>query len=154
MALLNNTLHMKYLLIILMSLGALNLSAQHRKHDRPSGEKLEAQKVAFFTQKLDLSPEEAQVFWPVYNEYSKQKKEFREKRMPRIDPEEIDDTQATEMLSQHFKNKELSLALDKEYAEKFSKVLAPKKVLMLFVLERRFKEEVLKDLKKRLDHKH
>lgn len=37
--------------------------------------RLESEHVAFLTQALDLSPEEAQAFWPVYN---KAKKEDRE----------------------------------------------------------------------------
>ena len=34
----------------------------------------DAQRVAFFTQELDLSPAEAAVFWPLYNEMQKKKK--------------------------------------------------------------------------------
>lgn len=36
-------------------------------------EQIKAQKIAFLTQKLDLSVQEAQVFWPIYNEYEKKK---------------------------------------------------------------------------------
>ena len=36
----------------------------------------EAQKVAFFTQELDLSPAEAAIFWPLYNEMQKKRKEI------------------------------------------------------------------------------
>ena len=34
-------------------------------------EKIKAQKVAFITSKLELNADEAQLFWPVYNEYQK-----------------------------------------------------------------------------------
>ena len=33
-------------------------------------EKIEAMKVSFLTQKIDLNSKEAQVFWPLYNDYS------------------------------------------------------------------------------------
>ena len=38
---------------------------EQRKKD---WERLQAEKIAFITQELDLTPEEAQVFWPVYNQ--------------------------------------------------------------------------------------
>src|SRR4051812_21621428 len=43
-------------------------------------EDIEAQKVAFITQKLNLTPEEAQKFWPVYNQYQDKIQELRKKR--------------------------------------------------------------------------
>jgi predicted O-linked N-acetylglucosamine transferase (SPINDLY family) len=39
-------------------------------------EKIESQRIAFITQELDLTPAEAQAFWPVYNEYDKKRHEL------------------------------------------------------------------------------
>ena len=41
-------------------------------------ERLEALKIAFITKELNLSPEEAQRFWPVYNNYSQELKKVRQ----------------------------------------------------------------------------
>jgi len=38
--------------------------------------KLNEIKVGFFTEKLDLTSSEAEKFWPVYNEYSRQIQRF------------------------------------------------------------------------------
>ncbi len=35
-------------------------------------EKIQSLKIAFITQKLQLTPDEAQKFWPVYNQYDKE----------------------------------------------------------------------------------
>jgi Spy/CpxP family protein refolding chaperone len=43
-------------------------------------ENIEAMKIAFITNKLELSPEEAQKFWPVYNQYNEKLKDLRKKR--------------------------------------------------------------------------
>ena len=43
-------------------------------------ENIEAMKIGFLTKKLDLTPEEAQKFWPVYNQYSDKMKELRKRR--------------------------------------------------------------------------
>src|ERR1035437_4885758 len=47
-------------------------------------EKMESMKIAFLTQKLDLTPDEAQKFWPVYNEFQKKREELRKKRREEI----------------------------------------------------------------------
>jgi hypothetical protein len=55
--------------------------AQQRPAPRPGMtkprmemERLESAKIGFLTQKLDLSPREAEKFWPVYNQYQKELK--------------------------------------------------------------------------------
>ena len=139
---------MKQFFLILVCLGSLSLNAQHKNRSNTSSEKIEAQKIAFFTQKLDLTPEEAKVFWPVYNEYSERKKELRNMRISRTDLETIDDAEASNLIDEYFKNKEQGLALDKEYILEFKKILPSKKVLTLVILERKFKEKILNDFKK------
>ena len=50
----------------------LNLISQEERHERPMGEnkeKLKAHKIAFITDRLQLTPAEAEKFWPVYNEH-------------------------------------------------------------------------------------
>ncbi len=136
----------------------INVQAQHdhenRRNERASSERVEAQKIAFFTNKLDLTPEEAQVFWPVYNEYAKAKKQLKNESVRHLEMDELDDAQANEFIKKYLDNKQRSITLDTEYIEKFKKVLPSKKVLQLIVLERKFKEEVLKDLQKRLHKRH
>ena len=39
-------------------------------------ERIRSQRVAFYTEKLELSEKEAEIFWPVYNDYSSQKEEI------------------------------------------------------------------------------
>jgi hypothetical protein len=35
--------------------------------------KIQTQRIAFFSQRMEITPSEAQKFWPVYNEYSLKK---------------------------------------------------------------------------------
>ncbi|HVK49362.1 MAG TPA: hypothetical protein VM488_15990, partial [Pseudobacter sp.] len=61
---------MKHIFTILAAFFVITFSAnaqEERKTQREPGAKIEALKIAFFTRKLDLSTEEAQKFWPVYN---------------------------------------------------------------------------------------
>ena len=61
------------ILIVLLLWSGVGVWAQDKLTDEKRKE-FDAQKVAFFTQELDLSPAEAAVFWPLYNEM--QKKNF------------------------------------------------------------------------------
>ena len=60
---------MKRLFILLLACLTLSLNAQEKKENRK--EQIESQKIAFFTAELELTPEEAQLFWPVYNQNCK-----------------------------------------------------------------------------------
>ena len=46
-----------------------SLSAQETESKSDTENIIKSQKIAFFTDKIGLSPEEAQVFWPIYNDY-------------------------------------------------------------------------------------
>ena len=59
----------KTIIIFVIMIFPVNwLSAQN-----PNLEKLNSYKIGFFTKKLNLTSAEAEKFWPVYNEYQKQK---------------------------------------------------------------------------------
>jgi hypothetical protein len=48
----------------------LSLQGIAQQPNQRKGGALEAMKIAFITKRLDLSPEEAERFWPVYNKYA------------------------------------------------------------------------------------
>jgi hypothetical protein len=56
-------------LLIFLTL-LLNLPGMSQRPQQRQGGALEAMKIAFITKRLDLSPEEAERFWPVYNKYA------------------------------------------------------------------------------------
>ena len=61
-------------LTILLSVPSWMLYAQENQPApaSPQKEKIEALKMGYISKELDLSPEEAQKFWPVYNQYQKE----------------------------------------------------------------------------------
>ena len=139
---------MKYLLLILFAFSGLNLSAQHDdqrgKHKKPSKERIEAQRIAFITNELKLTPEEAQNFWPIFNQYAEEKRAIRKEGKGHASNEALSAKEAEALINEHFQSKERGLALEKEYVEKFKSVLPSQKVLKLMFLERKFKEEVIR----------
>ena len=100
-----------------------------------NGNRLEALKIAYITNKLNLSPEEAQKFWPIYNNYSLELKVARMKAMNNNSSEiELD---------------EALLNIRKKYSVQFSQVLPPAKVDIFFKSEKEFGHFVQKEMERR-----
>jgi len=123
--------------------------AQDKKGDKESKkEELEAQKVAFITNKLDLTADEAKAFWPVYEEREKEVKEVRKKIRENLkegkDLESLTDEEVKKLMEETLKLKKEELEIEEKYNTKFQEVLPVKKVAKLYWAERKFNEEVLK----------
>ena len=118
----------RFLLIVCLAFTVLKGSAQ-------DGSRLEALKIAYITKNLDLSPEEAQKFWPVYNLYSAELK------------------QATKTSLQNNKTEieldENILNIRKKYNSQFLQVLPHYKVDLLFKSEKKFADYVQKEVIRR-----
>ncbi|MEO6313419.1 MAG: hypothetical protein ABIU63_17470 [Chitinophagaceae bacterium] len=119
----------KILLILLLIVGAGSwVKAQ-------DGQRLEAYKIAYLTKKLNLSPEEAQRFWPVYNKYTEDIRSIRQdqkdKNLTEIDMEEK------------------ILGVRKKYNGEFSKAISAEKVNTFFRSEKDFKVEIQRVLQER-----
>ena len=118
-------------------------------------EKIEAQKIAYITNALDLTSAEAQQFWPVYNEFSDKNEEllkaFRKNNIEdkNVNTETISDKEALEMADAQIIQAQKLLDLRKKYHIEFKKVLPPKKLLKLYQAERDFKKFLLKEIKER-----
>lgn len=141
-----------YILLIIL-LFASNISfSQDCPRYKENREKIEAEKVAFITDKLDLTVKEAQHFWPVYNEFQKKREDaFIEKRKLHKNitknAETLSDKEIIEALNNINKLKLKEVQLEKEYTDKYLKVLPAKKVIMLRKTEMEFKRTLLHKLK-------
>lgn len=117
---------------------------------RPKGEEIESLKIAFFTQKLDLSPEEAKIFWPIYNDMQAEQNALRKERMQKMisfrKVDEIDnlsDAQVQTLITSEFDFKQRDLNLDKKYYNKLKSSLPIKVVGKFYRAQEAFKRELL-----------
>ncbi len=108
-------------------------------------EKIEALRVAFITQKLNLTADESQKFWPVYNEYQDKLKAARQefRKQSTVFPT---DKEAQDYLDAELLLKQREFGLYKEYYDKIKKTIPVKKVAELRQAEEDFKKELLKQL--------
>lgn len=115
-------------------------------------ERLNVQKIAFFTQKLQLTSDEAEKFWPVYNAYQKEKTENQKKKIKlqskfRLDAETLSEKELETMSDEYINyiNKDANLSTD--YHQKFKKVLPINKVMQLYQAENQYKAMLLRQLR-------
>jgi Spy/CpxP family protein refolding chaperone len=117
-------------------------------------EKMESMKIAFLTQKLDLTPDEAQKFWPVYNEFQKKREELRKKRREETKSEKgnldsLSDKQIEAFVDGEMSFRQKNLDLEKEYHGKFKSVLPIRKVAKLYRAEDMFAHHLLQQISDR-----
>ena len=116
------------------------------------GNKVEQAKIAFITQKLELTSSEAEKFWPIYNEFRLKTKELKKDRRGELlelkNAKDISEKDAEEALVFLMINEQKLLDLRKEYFVKFKQVISVKKVLLLIQAEREFNKELLSYIKK------
>jgi len=116
-------------------------------------EQVESMKIAFITQKLDLSPEEAQQFWPVYNKYRDELDKLREnhhKNMEKAgkDLSGLSDQEVEQFVDNEIAFRQTEVDILKKYHTQFKKVLPVKKVALFYRAEDEFKRELLRRMQK------
>ncbi len=118
----------RFLLYAFFILAAGGVRAQN-------GNRLEALKIAYVTKKMDLSPDEAQRFWPFYNQYAAELHQARQYAQ-RTNENEIE-------LDENLLN------IRKKYNGLFLRVLPPEKVNIFFRSEKEFGAFVQKEMERR-----
>ena len=124
---------------------------QPEKGKKPNKEKIKAMKVGYITEKLDLTSDEAQQFWPIYNEFDAKMdgihKSIRKTRKPSKSLDEMTDGEVEKMINAHDDLRQKELDTHKEYHLKFKAVLPIKKVAKLYKADQGFKRDLLKKIK-------
>ena len=133
----------------MLSFQCMQVNAQ-RDGDRH--ERIQAMKIAYITERIELTPAEAEKFWPVYNDYNSKKdkilRDIRNLRRNYIENHEnMNDEEHLELLDKFIKLHKEDAELLPSYQEKFIKVLPPQKVMKLYIAEIQFKNYLLQKLR-------
>ena len=127
----NQSLKMKKYLLILFVLfvSCSGIKAQDPGNDTRA-EKIQTLKIAFISQKLQLTTDEAEKFWPIYNQYDNEIHGL---------PKGGDVISIDQKL----------LDIRKKYKPPFEKVIGPQKLNKLFNAERDFRDVLIRRLQNR-----
>lgn len=138
---------MKQLIIAIFFMLPSVVMAQ-RNDDRRT--EIESYKIGYLTQKLELSAEEAKIFWPIYNDWQKEQSALRKERMQKMisfkkitEIEELSDTEVQALIINDFSFKQRDLNLEKKYYAKLKSSLPIKTVGKFYRAQEAFKREIL-----------
>ena len=124
-------------------------------------EQMRAEKIGFLTERLALTPDEAQVFWPVYNAYEKEVmeagkvvRETRRALRPAKDAAEPTEKELKARIDDYLKALKAEAEVKAKYNAQFLKVLPAAKVAKLYLAEETFQNKMLREMYKRQAEHH
>lgn len=142
---------MKKLLYICITLTLFSISC-NAQFKKGSKEKIRAYKIAFLTEALDLTEQEATTFWPIYNVYDKQMMELRKKERFGIKKnirkkgglEKVSEIEAQKIINLMEGIAQKRYNLRSEFYKKITKIISYKKLLKLEISEHEFNRKLLR----------
>src|SRR5690349_13037891 len=115
-----------FTVLLILSVLTTNSFAQRGPGNRPPKEKVEAMKIGFLTDYLDLSSEEARGFWPVYNSYQDELEKLRKSHRQNIlndktDFDSMNDAELEKLVVSELTFHQNELDIQKKYHPQFKK---------------------------------
>lgn len=129
-----------------------SLSAQDGRKGQKE-ERIRSLRIAFITEKLQLTPQESEQFWPIYNEYEKERRKMRTEMKKGRKGTDISDSEADEMVDASLAMQEEQIQLKRRYYERMKKVIPSQKLVMLDKAEKEFRRKVVKEIKRRKEER-
>ncbi|SFU55814.1 hypothetical protein SAMN05216480_10771 [Pustulibacterium marinum] len=141
------------IIFFLFSIFAVNAQNEDWK------QKIKSLKIAYITEHLDLTPKEAEKFWPIYNKHDDKINELRHVEMRRIkhqlkedDIANISEADAKKLLNEYIQLEEDLINEHKQMNIDLMKVLSAKKIILLKKIEDDFGRQLLQKLRDKKGH--
>jgi hypothetical protein len=122
--------------------------------DEDALRKVESARIALITERLELTPEQAEKFWPLYREYVSKRQELRRQYMEArqsVNGETLSEEESKRLLDKGLELKERQLSLDRLYSERLNNVITTRQILQLRKAEEDFRQILLERLERRRD---
>jgi Spy/CpxP family protein refolding chaperone len=131
-------------------------STAQKKINEENYKKIKTLKVNYISSELNLTPEVAEKFWPIYNQYEKTNRQLRSTKIRDIKIEieqngsidNLTDSKALEFSKSFLKISEKYLENKRTSYKKLEKVLTPQQLLKLNFVEIEFNQKVLRKLRR------
>lgn len=119
---------------------------------RETGDRIKAKRIAFFTDKLQLTPDEAQKFWPVFNEYNQKKNNLIAEKRKLTESfsnnsSNMNEVEVDKTINRLILISQQEVQLFEDYNKRFRIILSAQKVMKLYLAETDFKIMLLRELK-------
>lgn len=125
------------------------VSAQAQRDNGRRGE-IDAYKITYLKEKLELTPEESKIFWPIYTAWQAEQSELRKERRERMisfrkitEIEDLSDTQVQSLITNELDFKQKDLNIERKYYGKLKSSLPIKTIGKYYRAQETFKRELL-----------
>ena len=153
---------MKKFIILSLFLSSLMLTSAHAANNSQGDwkQRIMSEKVAFLTIEMGITPEEAQAFWPVYNQVEKERDEavrlvFQSfKALEDAVAAGKSEKEVAKLLETYLDALEQQNKIDTQASAKYEKVLSVKKLAKLYVGEEKFRRQHIRKLHGKPDGNH
>ena len=142
------------LITILAFAGAWSSSAQDKNGRNGWQERIKAEKIAYLTDAMDLSPAEAEKFWPLYNRAESETRQCWKLIMEAYKALEAsidagkDDKEISALLDKYLEAQEASSGIERKYTTEYRKILSNDKIARLYIGEENFRRQQIHKLNK------
>jgi len=140
--------HLIFTTLIVSTLGTMTQAQPENREAR-----LAAFRAEVFTRVLQLTPEEAQNFWPIYNELADKREQAQQELRPGKQLDQMSDAEVEDQIKRHFEMKQREIDLEREAYQKLRKALPIRKIAKLPMAEREFRESLVKKLQEARERK-
>lgn len=137
--------------LVLMLASAISALAEER-FQSDWKEKMMSEKIAFLTMEMGITPEEAQVFWPVYNQVDKERDEairrvFRtSKALEDAVTAGKSEKEVSKLLDEYLAALKAQGDVEQKAYKDYAKVLPVEKLAKLYVGEEKFRRQHIRKL--------
>ena len=140
----------RIILPVLLLMMSLPLFAQNNQQMQ---KRIKAQKVAFITERLDLSPSEAQNFWPIYNSYEDETEAIKRNELRGVrqamERGNLSEAEAKQVLDQFLAAEDKLYQAKRQLVNDLLDVIPPQKIIALKAAEDAFNKKLIEMLKDR-----
>lgn len=137
--------------IILLSYWMLAMIISSVAQDRPNTDRIERARVTYINEQLNLTPEQAEKFWPLYREYAERRKGLQEEyknAVQRLGPDATDEDKR-KVIELGTQLKQRGVEMERDYSDRLMRVINAQQMLNLRQAEENFRLMLLRRLEQR-----
>lgn len=141
-----------FLLLIVISIPGFSQPGKG-KGKKERIEEITSRRIAFITERVSLTPDEARVFWPLYNEYNQRRDDLMNEQHlfsgEKKNVVEMSRNEASQFAEREISRLEESAAIKREFHENLKQILSIEKIARLYEAERDFNRMIFREVRQR-----
>ena len=144
---------LRIIIVVLLQTSILAVTFGQDLEDLPTNgkfaERIKSMRIAFITNKLELSAEQSKQFWPIYNEFEVKQRGVRQSFLENKSIHLMSDQEVEKFIDDRFAKERELLSLKEEYYNKLKGTISIRQLANLNKAERAFKKELLSEMQAR-----